>query len=170
MVDASRSARYPSWPRKRLLPRFRLATSAFGTKRTWVDVRSLSGGNRCGSLGLLAHYVATPPDRLDDLPWTAACHRRFLKPCGKSELCPRADQRTRRGEARPDQDANWPPLSSGERDWVRGRAWGKFSRLQLSVTRRAVNVGMCTSLKVDKNGEYRRRNDRWKSSWRWQSI
>src|SRR5215470_3457360 len=51
--------------------------SAFDPKRTWVDVRSLSGGNRCGSLGLLAHYVATPPDRFNVVP-AARCISEFF--------------------------------------------------------------------------------------------
>src|SRR5262249_17191589 len=43
----------------------------------WQDVRNLSGGNRCGSLGLLAQYVATPPDRLD-VVLAARCTSEFF--------------------------------------------------------------------------------------------
>src|SRR5215510_13992973 len=43
----------------------------------WQDVRNLSGGNRCCSLGLLAHYVATAPDRLD-VVLAARCTSEFF--------------------------------------------------------------------------------------------
>src|SRR5262247_3438826 len=43
----------------------------------WLRREDLSGGNRCCSLGLLAHYVATPPDRLD-VVLAARCTSEFF--------------------------------------------------------------------------------------------
>src|SRR6516225_7266434 len=69
------------------------AMSALGTKQTWhkpprcplltqsghgwQGARILSGGNRCGSFGLLAQYVATPPDGFD-VVLAARCTSEFF--------------------------------------------------------------------------------------------
>src|SRR5215471_18767809 len=51
----------------------------------WQDVRNLSGGNRCGSLGLLAQYVATPPDRFDVVR-AARCTSEFFSQLADNDV------------------------------------------------------------------------------------
>src|SRR6516165_6378662 len=67
-----------------------------------MDAQSALGAARTHRARGIRHRTA-----ISCLPWATARDCTLLKPCRKGEFCAGADQRARRGKARPDQDIQW---------------------------------------------------------------